>query len=77
VSIVKFRMNDDAGSVIPVEVQTAIVAANAGDVSALPSLKRALADHPELIDRLGDLAAHDERGAVALVAGPSLSPRKR
>jgi hypothetical protein len=73
VSIVKFKMNEGAESVIPVEVQRVVVAANAGDVLALPALKQALADHPELIDRLGDLAAHVERQLVSLVAGSSLT----
>ena len=71
--IVKVRTNEGVEPVIPAEVQRVIVAANAGDVSALPALKKALADHPELIDRLGDLAAHVERSLVALVAGPSLT----
>jgi hypothetical protein len=64
-------MNETAEPVIPAEVQRAVVAANSGDASALPALKKALADHPELIDRLGDLAAHVERSLVSLVAGPS------
>jgi len=72
VNVVKFRTNEAAVPVIPVEVQRVIVAANAGDVSALPALKKSLADHPELIDRLGDLAAHVEQSLVSLVAGPSL-----
>jgi hypothetical protein len=49
-----------------------IAAANAGDVSAVPALRRALAEHPELIDLLGDMAAHVERGLIALAAGSSL-----
>jgi hypothetical protein len=55
------------------EVRAAIAAANTGDRSALPALKQALIDHPDLIDRLGDLAAHVERGLVALVARQSLA----
>jgi hypothetical protein len=70
---VKVRTNEGTEPAIPVEVQRVIVAANAGDVSALPALKKALAEHPDLIDRLGDLAAHVERQLVSLVAGPSLA----
>ena len=33
----------------------------------------ALAADPDLVDRLGDLAGHVERGLVALAAGPSLA----
>jgi hypothetical protein len=69
---VKFRPNEGIAPIIPVEVQTVIAAANAGDRAALPALKKALVDHPDLIDRLGDLAAHVELALVALVAGPSL-----
>jgi hypothetical protein len=50
-----------------------IAAANSGDHSALPALRRALAADPDLVDRLGDLAGHVERGLVALAAGPSLA----
>jgi hypothetical protein len=60
-------------SVIPPELNTVIAAANAGDMSALPDLRRALTDHPDLVDRLGDLAAHVEQGLIALAAGPSLA----
>ena len=70
--VLKFRPTDPPAPLIPPDVQAAIAAANAGDRSALPALRRALADHPELVDRLGDLALHVERGLVALVAGPSL-----
>ena len=73
VSVLKFRPNDSIAPIIPVEVQVVIAAANVGDMSALPALKQALADHPELIERLGDLAVHVERGLVSLVAGPSLA----
>jgi hypothetical protein len=58
---------------IPSELHAVIAAANAGDTSALPALRRALAADPDLIDRLGDLAGHVERGLVALAAGPSLA----
>ena len=71
-SILKFKANEAIAPIIPVEIQGVIAAANAGDFSVLPELKRALADHPELTERLGDLVAHVERGLVALVAGPSL-----
>jgi hypothetical protein len=71
VSVVKFKPGEALAAVTPVEVHAIIAAANAGDISALPALKQALADHPELVERLGDLAAHVERGLVALVAGPS------
>jgi hypothetical protein len=73
VSIVKFRPSEEVTGLVPVEVQRIVVAANAGDASVLPALKQALADHPELIDRLGDLAAHVERQLVSLVAGSSLA----
>jgi hypothetical protein len=73
VSIVKFRPNEAIAPIIPVEVQAVIAAANAGDRSTLPALKQALADHPDLIDHLGDLAAHVERGLVALVARQCLA----
>src|SRR3954453_4817474 len=73
VSIVKFRPDEAAAPAIPYEVQAIVAAANAGDRSALPALRKALADHPELIDKLGDLAAHAEMALVSLVAGPSLA----
>jgi hypothetical protein len=73
VDALKFKASEPAVLLIPPEVQAMIVAAKAGERSALPALKQALADHPELIDRLGNLAAYVERGLVALLAGASLA----
>jgi hypothetical protein len=73
VNILKFNQTEPAEPVIPVEVQRIVIAANAGDRSALPALKKALADHPDLIDKLGDLAGYVELQLVSLVAGPSLA----
>jgi hypothetical protein len=72
VSVVKFKPNESVAPTIPVELQAVIAAANAGDVSALPALRQALVQHPELINRLGNLAAHVQQGLIALVAKSSL-----
>ncbi len=72
-SALKCRLTEPVTAVIPDEVRNAVLAANTGDPAALPALKKALADHPELIDRLGDLAAVAERSLIAHVAAPSLA----
>jgi hypothetical protein len=50
--------------------------ANRGDESAVPGLRRALAEYPALAERLGDLAALAERAVVHLAAGPGLAFRE-
>lgn len=72
-TLVKCQPTEPIVPVIPDDVRSAVLAANTGDSAALPALKRALADHPELIDLLGDLAAFAERTLIAHVAAPSLA----
>lgn len=60
----------------PLEVLSVIDRANSGDESALPALRRALGEHPELVSRLGDLAAHAERGLIELASGGNLPARE-
>ncbi len=58
--------------VIPPEIHATIVAANAGDRSVIPALRQALAEHPDLVVRFGDLASHVEMGLIARVTQSSL-----
>ena len=50
--------------------------AGAGDADALPALRRAFDQSPELAARLGDLAAHAEQALLALAAGDNLAARE-
>jgi hypothetical protein len=54
-------INESLTKTYPAEIKQLLEQANAGDVSALPELKRAFDRHPELAAWLGDLVrlAHD------------------
>ncbi len=46
---------------------------HAGDLTAMPEVRRLFDESPELAEALGDLASHAEEALVRLVAGPSLT----
>jgi hypothetical protein len=50
--------------------------ANEGDESAVPGLRRALAEYPVLAERLVRLALRAEEAVIELVAGSSLAARE-
>jgi len=56
----------------PAELRDILDRANHGDQSALPDLKRAFDDNPELVAVFGDLVKHAEQALVKWAAGPSL-----
>src|SRR5215831_10861913 len=60
----------------PAELKDLLDRAGAGDATALPALRRAFDDNPELAERLGDLAAHAEQALLALAAGANLAARE-
>src|SRR5262249_20314681 len=60
----------------PAEVKDLLDRAGAGDPSALPALRRAFDENPELVARIGDLAAHAEQALLALAAGDNLAARE-
>ena len=61
---------------IPPEVLELVRRASGGEDVAVPDLRLALEDHPELTAELGDLAALAEGGLIQLAAGPSLVSRE-
>jgi hypothetical protein len=63
-------------SALPLALKAVLERANAGDASALPELKQAFDQHPELILLLGDLAQHVQETLVNLIVGPSLTGRE-
>src|SRR5262249_38804759 len=60
----------------PGELRALLGRAGAGDATALPALRRAFDQNPELVARLGDLAAHAEQALLALAAGDNLAARE-
>jgi hypothetical protein len=46
--------------------------ARRGEEAALPALRAALDEHPEVWGRYGDLAAHAQRSWIELISGPDL-----
>ena len=61
---------------LPAEVLDVLERGNAGDLSALPALKEAFDERPELGAVFGDLARQAELALLALVAGSSLTARE-
>lgn len=57
------------GTVFPAKLRPVLERAADGDVTALPELKKALDDYPELVDRLGNLAVVAKAGLVNLISG--------
>src|SRR5205085_11421325 len=64
---------ETAAPAYPPELLELVAKANAGDEAAAPGLRRAPAEHPELVERLGDLSGHVEAGLIRLAAGSSLA----
>jgi hypothetical protein len=60
----------------PAELKTILERGNLGDSTVLAALRKALADNPELVERLGDLAKHAEQSLLQLVASTSLTARE-
>jgi hypothetical protein len=60
----------------PAELWTILERGNAGDPAALPALKQAFDEHPELADRFGDLVAHAEQALLRLAAGSCLTVKE-
>ncbi len=49
---------------------------HAGDLAALPEIRRVFDENPELAAALGDLAAHAEEAVLGLIAGASVTGRE-
>src|SRR5262245_4456296 len=60
----------------PAELKELLERAGAGDAAALPALRRAFDENPELAKRLGDLAAHAEQALLSLAVGDNLAARE-
>jgi hypothetical protein len=60
----------------PAELRALLERAGAGDAAALPALRRAFDEAPELAALLGDLAAHAEQAILTLAAGDNLAARE-
>ena len=50
--------------------------AAAGDRAVLPDLRKAFDDHPELVDRIGDVARVAEQAVLGLAVGDDLAGRE-
>jgi hypothetical protein len=51
------------------ELRALLERARLGEAAAVPALRAALDEHPELWQRFGDLASHAERSWIDLIAG--------
>src|SRR5215472_9778708 len=60
----------------PAELKAIIERANAGDEAALPELKKAFDENPELVAMFGDMVQHAEQAMLRLVAGACLTARE-
>ena len=60
----------------PSALKSVLERAHAGDPSALPELKRAFDENPELAALFGDLVRHARASLLALAAGNSLTARE-
>jgi hypothetical protein len=58
--------------VYPAELKDVLERAHRGDAAALPALRQAFDDNPELAALLGDLVGHAEQALLTLVGGSSL-----
>jgi hypothetical protein len=61
---------------LPPELMSVLEKAHGGDASALPDLKRAFDEHPELTTLLGNLSRHTEEALLGLISGESLTGRE-
>jgi hypothetical protein len=55
------------------ELRALLERARQGEAAAVPALRAALDDHPEIWDRFGNLAAHAQRSWIQLISGPDLA----
>ncbi len=62
--------------IFPQEVRELLERASRGDVTALPAVRQAFKDHPELVAALGDLALHAQESLLALATGDCLTARE-
>jgi hypothetical protein len=60
----------------PAELKAILERANAGDETALPQLKRAFDEHPELVPHFGDMVEHAKQALLTLAAGKCLTARE-
>src|SRR5947209_458418 len=60
----------------PQALKVILERAHAGDPSALPELKKALDENPELVALFGDLVRHARESLLTLAAGSSLTARE-
>jgi hypothetical protein len=61
---------------LPAELAAILERGHAGDATALPAIKRAFDQHPQLTAALGDLSEHAESAVLSLITGPSLTARE-
>jgi hypothetical protein len=60
----------------PAELKAIIERANAGDATALPELRKALDEFPELSREFGDMVEHAKQALLTLAAGRCLTARE-
>jgi hypothetical protein len=60
----------------PPELRALLLRGQQGDADALPAIRKAFADHPELAARLGDAGRLAEQGLLDLAAGQDLTTRE-
>jgi hypothetical protein len=60
----------------PAELKAILERANAGDEAALPELRKALDEHPELVAHFGDMVEHAKQALLTLAAGKCLTARE-
>jgi hypothetical protein len=72
------RMPDTAADdmAYPAELRALLLRGQQGDADALPAIRKAFADHPELAARLGDAGRLAEQGLLDLAAGQDLTTRE-
>jgi hypothetical protein len=64
-----------ADKVSPPDVGDVFARGTRGDTAVLPALRKAFADHPELVSLVGDIARHAEDTLLTLVAGENLTAK--
>jgi hypothetical protein len=60
----------------PAELKAILERANAGDEAALPQLKKAFDQHPELVPHFGDMVEHAKQALLTLAAGKCLTAKE-
>jgi hypothetical protein len=68
--------SEPESNVYPGELREILERAAQGDESALPALRKALDDHPELAAKIGDLVKHAEDAVLRWAVGTCLTIRE-